>query len=49
MLDAIYNPTGADPKIVASVSAVFDQVNRLGTEIVKAHKEKEHINFEIPS
>ena len=33
MLDAIYDPTGADPKIFASVSAVFDQFNKLGTEI----------------
>jgi len=33
MLDAIYCPTGADPKILASVSAVFDQVNKVGTEI----------------
>ena len=33
MLDAIYGPTGADPKILASVSAAFDHVNKVGTEI----------------
>ena len=33
MLDAIYDPTGADPEILASVNAVFDQVNKVGTEI----------------
>ena len=33
MLDAIYGPTGTDPEILASVSAVFDQVNKVGTEM----------------
>ena len=33
MLDAIYGPAGADLRILASVSAVFDQVSKVGTEI----------------
>ena len=33
MLDAIYDTNGADPKILASVSAMFDQVSKFGTEI----------------
>ena len=33
MLDAIYDPTGADPEILASVTAAFDLVNKVGTEI----------------
>ena len=33
MLDAIYGPTGTDLKTLASVSAMFDQVSKLGTEI----------------
>ena len=33
MLDAIYGPTGTDPEVLESVSAMFDQVNRLGMEI----------------
>ena len=35
MLDAMYGPTasGADSNTIASVSAVFDHVNKVGTEI----------------
>jgi len=33
MLDAIFCPTGSDPKILESVGAAFDLVNKLGTEI----------------
>ena len=33
MVDAIYGSTEADPKILASMSSVFDQVNKVGTEI----------------
>ena len=33
MLDAIYGPTGADPETIASVSAVFDHINKVGTQI----------------
>ena len=29
MLDMIYGPTGADPKVLASVSAVFDHVSKV--------------------
>ena len=51
MLDAIYGPTGADPEILTSVSAAFDHVNKVGTEIeTNKHcksTEKEHTNFEI--
>ena len=33
MPDAIYSPAGTDPKILASVSAAFDHVSKVGTEI----------------
>jgi len=33
MLDAIYGPTGAHPKTIASVNAVFDHLNKVGGEI----------------
>jgi hypothetical protein len=33
MLDATYGPTVADPKTVASVSALFDQINKVGMQI----------------
>ena len=33
MLDTIYGSTGVDLKILTSVSAVFDQFSKVGTEI----------------
>jgi hypothetical protein len=33
MLDAVYGPAVADPNTVASVSAMFDQINTVGMEI----------------
>ena len=38
MLDAIYGSTGTDPKILETVSAVFDQVNKVGTEIAETRQ-----------
>ena len=49
MLDTIYGSTGVDPKILASVSAMFDQFSKLEAEIGtrrttswKHYMEKEH-------
>jgi hypothetical protein len=33
MLDAIYGPTVAEPNTAASVSAVFNQINKVGMQI----------------
>ena len=33
MLNTIYGSTGVDPEILASVSAVFDQFNKVGADI----------------
>jgi phage baseplate assembly protein W len=33
MLDAVYGPNVADPNTVASVSAMFDQINKVGMQI----------------
>ena len=37
MLDAIYSPAGADLNILASVSAAFDHVSKMRTEIGTRH------------
>ena len=41
MLEAIYGLHGADPKTLESVSAAFDQFNKVGTEI-ETRRNKQH-------
>jgi len=33
MLDAMYGPSGVDPKTFATMNALFDQVNKVGAEM----------------